>query len=282
MPSLVSNWDLDGFVDEQRYYCSETTIDVNSLPAPKAILAGDARSYIDTAIELGKTYHVVVGSVKNAVEKLSDEIKVYAFNSNLFAINSDFESNLIDKTGKVWTAHGNASVNNSALVLDGDGDYLTCSASDNMHFTNSEDVTIRAKIKVSQFKPSNIAVIFSTWNSTTSNGYDIRLTLSGIMVVFWNISFYPTFSYSIPIGVEFELSIERRNMVWNAYINGEKIGSSVLQSSNYSRVNPSLFYLGTGVYEGYGTDRDLNGTIRKFQLIKGLAVGNGEPTTPRI
>ena len=60
MPSLVSNWDLDGFVDEQRYYCSETPIDPENLPLPKAVLAGDVRTYVDTAIEVGKTYYVAV------------------------------------------------------------------------------------------------------------------------------------------------------------------------------------------------------------------------------
>lgn len=40
---LELNWSLDGFVDEQRYYCSETPIDSENLPAPKVILDGEAR-----------------------------------------------------------------------------------------------------------------------------------------------------------------------------------------------------------------------------------------------
>ena len=47
---LELSWKLDGFVDEQRYYCSETPIDVNNLPTPKVVLAGDIRTYIDTDI----------------------------------------------------------------------------------------------------------------------------------------------------------------------------------------------------------------------------------------
>jgi hypothetical protein len=70
---LELNWKLDGFVEEQRYYCSETSIDPLNLPTPKAIFAGDVMTYVDTAVEVGKTYHVRVGSVKNEVEKLSDE-----------------------------------------------------------------------------------------------------------------------------------------------------------------------------------------------------------------
>lgn len=69
---LELNWSLDGFVDEQRYYCSEAPIDPANLPTPKAVLAADVREYIDTEIETGKNYYVCVSSVKNNVEKLSD------------------------------------------------------------------------------------------------------------------------------------------------------------------------------------------------------------------
>ena len=75
---LELNWSLDGFVDEQRYYCSETPIDSENLPAPKVILDGEARSYIDTDVEVGKTYYVRVGSSKNGILKISDEIIVVA------------------------------------------------------------------------------------------------------------------------------------------------------------------------------------------------------------
>ena len=77
---LELNWSLDGFVDEQRYYCSETPIDSENLPVPKVILDGEARSYIDTDVEVGKTYYVRVGSVKNGVEKISEVQSVYASN----------------------------------------------------------------------------------------------------------------------------------------------------------------------------------------------------------
>ena len=70
---LELNWKLDGFVDEQRYYCSETPIDPLNLPVPKAVLAGDVRSYIDADVEVGKTYYVRVGSVRDEVEKIGAE-----------------------------------------------------------------------------------------------------------------------------------------------------------------------------------------------------------------
>lgn len=69
---LELNWELDGFVDEQRYYCSEFPIDIENLPPPKATLDGAIRSYIDTDIESGKTYDICISSVKNNVEKISE------------------------------------------------------------------------------------------------------------------------------------------------------------------------------------------------------------------
>lgn len=73
---LELNWKLDGFVDEQRYYCSETPIDIDNPPSPKNILGGDDRSYVDTDIDQDQTYFVRVSSVKNGVEKFSDEVEI--------------------------------------------------------------------------------------------------------------------------------------------------------------------------------------------------------------
>jgi len=75
---LELNWKLDGFVDEQRYYCSETPIDPLALPTPKAVLDGDVRTYTDMAITAGLTYYVCVSSVKNGVEKLSEQVVLTA------------------------------------------------------------------------------------------------------------------------------------------------------------------------------------------------------------
>ncbi|NWK74957.1 hypothetical protein HYG93_11900 [Acinetobacter sp. SwsAc6] len=113
---LELNWKLDGFVDEQRYYCSEIAIDPLNPPLPKAILASDVRTYTDTAIDTGKTYYVAVGSVKNGVEKISDEITVSTgdayFNDVDLLIVADTEANsyidhsnnarTITKRGSMW------------------------------------------------------------------------------------------------------------------------------------------------------------------------------------
>lgn len=74
---LEINWKLDGVVDEQRYYCSETPIDFENVPLAVASLAGDVRSYVDlTARVVGHKYYVCISSLKNGVEKFSKQKEI--------------------------------------------------------------------------------------------------------------------------------------------------------------------------------------------------------------
>ncbi|MEG0406961.1 MAG: hypothetical protein RR563_12010, partial [Acinetobacter sp.] len=226
-------------------------------------------------------YHVCVSSVKGGTEKLSQFIKRYAFDQGLFKVHSNFEFDLTDKTGKVWTKYGNAQISSNMLQLDGNGDYLTTSASYDYHFANSEDVTIRFKLKVNAFKTSGIATIFSTYRPEPTNpNYSVRVGPEFASIQMWS-SQTPTWAYSIPIGSEVELSFERKSMVWRLYINGDQFGASLSQTTNYT-FDLYTSYLGSGTIEGYGSDRDLNGSLSNFQIIKGLAVGDGKSTTARI
>ena len=115
---LELNWSLDGFVDEQRYYCSETPIDSENLPVPKVILDGEARSYIDTDVEVGKTYYVRVGSVKNNVEKLSDEIMISTTLERLL-VHLPLTSDLTDfgSLGVIWKNNGNVTFGNDGAYF---------------------------------------------------------------------------------------------------------------------------------------------------------------------
>ncbi len=119
MPSLLLNWKLDGFVDEQRYYCSEAPIDINNLPTPKAVLANDIRAYTDTTILANKIYYVHLSSVKNSVEKLSAEKRV---STSEFQIDLKVESGALINNGRTdlsstWV--GIPSFEADAMVLNG-------------------------------------------------------------------------------------------------------------------------------------------------------------------
>ncbi|OAL78985.1 hypothetical protein AY606_06040 [Acinetobacter sp. SFB] len=125
---LEMNWKLDGFVDEQRYYCSETPIDKSSLPAPKAVLAGYARDYVDTDVVANKTYYVRFSSVKNGVEKISGEVQVKAS-----VVDPNFKVKLITQNGVlvdngysefIWTKVGVVNYNENNELAFNQSAYL--------------------------------------------------------------------------------------------------------------------------------------------------------------
>lgn len=121
---LELNWKLDGFVDEQRYYCSDTPMDVNNLPAPKAIFAGSTRMYTDTDIVANQQYFIRVSAVKNGTEKVGEQIildaKDYSKYTAYFRLIDFFDKN----GGESLTAAGNAKIDNLAAYFDGAGDWL--------------------------------------------------------------------------------------------------------------------------------------------------------------
>lgn len=71
---FILNWDLDGLVNEQRYYRSTIPIDTLLPPSPTVILNSEVRSYIDLEVEPGITYYLRVSAVRNGVEKFSQEV----------------------------------------------------------------------------------------------------------------------------------------------------------------------------------------------------------------
>ena len=113
-------------------------------------------------------------------------------------------------------------------------------------------------------------------------GYDIRVSNTYIGVVMWTASNNVFFPYVVPLNTETEISLERKGMVWRLYVNGVQNGSSITQTSNYTKPINQASVLGSGTLEGYGLTRDLNGTLRYFQIIKGKALGNGGSTTPTV
>lgn len=116
---LELNWSLDGFVDEQRYYCSEAPIDASALPAPKAVLRGDARSHIDTFVTLSSVYNIAISSVKNNAEKLSKVKRVQAGDGDWSSVISllYFNSNFNDETTRSWIVNS-AALTNQELFHD--------------------------------------------------------------------------------------------------------------------------------------------------------------------
>lgn len=184
------NWNLDGFVDEQRYYCSETPIDPLNLPLPKVGLDGNVRGYIDSTIEKGKKYYVAVGSVKDGIEKLSDVIFTIAGNvwtplnmlnppkiwhSSEFVTHdsSNRVSQMQDISGNNYHADQTTNANKPLFVsqevrFDGVDDYLTISSSANNLFRSVNKAWVFAVFKRDQVDYKQKSLISFGTNGTTA------------------------------------------------------------------------------------------------------------------
>ena len=172
-------WDADGLIDEQRYYCLETPIDVNNLPVPKAVLVGDVRTYIDTEIEVGKTYYLRVGSVKNGVEKISEQKVVTAGDQYWSSVVCylRFDTDFSDEKSKIWTANGGVSITSDAkfgggaLDLTTQGSYLSTPSSSDFYLDG--DFTIEFFSKIAPIPPNFVEGIWlacgeTSWNSNAA------------------------------------------------------------------------------------------------------------------
>lgn len=119
---LELNWKLDGLVDEQRYYCSETPFTSTTLPAPKAVILNTDRTYVDTNIDENKLYYVAVSSVKDGVEKVS-EIKEVSTTSYLLNMPFSSDKNDHGKFGLTAKTVGSAVIQDGYLYVP-DGSYI--------------------------------------------------------------------------------------------------------------------------------------------------------------
>lgn len=73
MPIKLDWIDHNVSADSRKVYRSTSKIDVGNLPAPLAVLAGNALTYTDNTVQRGITYHYVVTSVQGADEAPSAE-----------------------------------------------------------------------------------------------------------------------------------------------------------------------------------------------------------------
>lgn len=181
---LELNWKLDGFVDEQRYYCSEVPINPENVPVPRAILAGDVRTYIDTAIEVGKTYYVAVGAVKGGVEKVSQELEIFAGSDEhwdkVVAL-LHFNGGLVDKVEKgVYTKTNGVDFVNDAVF--GEPAIKIANTQDSVTTTNNSvwqfsDQDFCIEFPLLALDISDYQSILSKWQSTPRSSAEFLLSL---------------------------------------------------------------------------------------------------------
>ena len=272
------NWDVPYAVDEQRYYCSETPIDIENLPVPKAIIAGDARTYTDIAIEVGKTYYVAVGSVRGGVEKVSQELRVFAvgdeFIDNVVSL-LNFESDLTDFKGSIWTQTSPQVVNNGVIVNSGDTAIKTSA----VLLSGTDKFTIEADITFITF-PSNggfwqRSVIYGKTLNQAMGEYAVFFESDGKVVLDLRgvgASYYTsTNAKTIVSGQRVHIAHTYDGAIHKVYIDGVEFIEAAYTTGFNANANAQplqLGYMYVPSYESYASW--INGKFNAFRITKGV------------
>ena len=182
---LELNWELDGVVDEQRYYCSEAPIDPNNLLVAKAILAGDVRTYVDTDIDVGKTYYARIGSVKNGVEKVSSQVIADTVDYNKYTAYFRLDDFLDKKGGANLTPIGNTLIIEGTAYFDGSGDWLQRPDTISTTF-GTGNLTVECEFKCGRIGTHTYDQALIDNFINTLGGWQLGLTSAGNAYLYFN------------------------------------------------------------------------------------------------
>lgn len=252
---LELNWKLDGFVDEQRYYCSETPIDTANLPVPKAVLANDVRSYVDAAVEVGKTYYVALGSVKNGVEKLSTVASIYAEDMINVVTFLRFGSTITDATSKIWNVNNINLIANHAVFKTG---YLESPVSSDFAY-GVGDFEWKVQLELSSASGNQYIIDHGNGNDGALSYYDNQLRYyNAVTGIYSNL--YNT-GISLVVDTKYSIEVKRASGITSIYID------AILRASGSDSYNYTATKCWVGRYPA-GTSQYLDGKIDYFKIKK--------------
>lgn len=261
-------WKLDGFIDEQRYYCSEATIDPISLPPAKAILSGDLRVYTDYDVEVGKTYYIRVGSVKNGVEKISDEVlvRLATFTNK---INLPLRLNAIDTVNASWMATLTNITFSDGAIFNGTGSAIVMSGPETYSsLPISSDFDLSLNFNITSFKNvvmpllykmyDGLGVEYQIWIEANKVGF-IWYSESGVKVNYGT----SVSGLTVGLGIDYELLIEKRGAQINFKLNSIAKGTTDVAVGNGRLNSQHRVHIG---YVPHTTVRRFHGKIWGINL----------------
>lgn len=281
---LELNWKLDGFVDEQRYYCSETPIDLENLPTPKAVLAGDVRTYVDANIEVNKTYNTCLSSVKNGVEKLS-EVKQITTSADQHKANVvallNFNQNTNDETGKIWSSR---NITYEAVAGGYAAKFTKQSSRTEVYLSHADfnigtaDFTIETICKVTLSEVDGNVIVDMRTGVGLSSAPVIESD-SGNLYVWVNGGYrIGPFANVMNISELSHIALTRESGIAKLWHKGVLLGSSSYTESITSNIVHIGRNMGTNI-ETVST-YDLDGLIDAFRFTKGVARYTANFTPP--
>lgn len=177
----------------------------------------------------------------------------------------NFETDISDFTGKTWTANGDASVVDGALVLDGSGDYLSTPYHADFDF-GTGDFTVElwqdwagGKI-MTQFDFRGGAASSPRpmlYNGTSSPYTELRFYLNGADRI-------SASSGTQQVAAAQHIALSRVAGTTRLFADGVQVGSEYADATNYTN---------SGILLGRNsatTSRDFNGKILGWRVTKGI------------
>lgn len=277
-------WNLDGFVDEQRYYRELSTIDINNPPTPKSVLSNSARTYIDTSVVVGQTYYVRFSSVKNGVEKFSNEITVTAAKDVDWAHVSallHFNGSLYDEKNEVmWScASPLFSTGKWGVCASFNANNLNTIKSPNFESINfgSSDFRIQMQLKLNRKSGSNEWMgVFGKQDEDSTRSYALVVNNNSSQLVFVFKSASTGTEHVLNSSVELPLhdfiyvEISRTDNDVYMIFEDEVVGHMTLPAGTSAYQNSYGLSLGRIYYNS--TSFPLDGCIDEFRVVKGEGV----------
>lgn len=222
------------------------------MPAPKAILASDVRTYTDTAIDTGKTYYVAVGSVKNGVEKLSLESIVDVGDkhfSNVVMISNmsaSVSGSLInDIKGHVFTAlpGSTATIINDAAAYDGKALSVNAgiqsAASNDLNFDGKFTIEMRFKFASHEQYGGILCCATPDFNW---KGWNILFNANtNVLALELNQTFQLFSNITITANVYYDIAVDRdENNIVRLYVNGNVVAQGTYSGAIDTAGSPLL------------------------------------------
>ena len=260
---------VDGFYDSVNYYRSESPMQTDAMPAPTATGITEL-TYSDETAEDNALYYVRLSSIKNNVEKISNEVKVIQQDATRFVLlplQTDLED--IGAVAKTWASNGGASALTGALVLNGTNQYLSC--------TNSQFNFGTADFIIDFYvKPENESGLYGC---ILANGQTTSTNMSTVMIR-QNLSFQVRCNQTVVINTTAALftagqwsrvTITRTGTIFKLYINNVYVSSAAYTASSneYNLALNGITYIGRNNWDG--ANGYFKGEIKHLRIHKGTS-----------
>ena len=222
---------------------------------------GDARTYIDTDITTDKTYFIRLGSVRNNIEKVSEEFSVSTEKGDEFwgSVNLLLQANATSYPSSVILdrsiSQRNVAVSGSVQIINtsnpkyNEGVIYSNGSSANKILANIEAIGVRSFtlegwVKSNAASSGSEALLFGIWSDSsylngcvllrdgTTNPARLRLAVStgaGSSDIGYAI---PSSAATVLTNGEWvHVCVIRTAGTWNLYLNGVKVGTGAFNAS---------------------------------------------------